>query len=85
MGSTTGGQQEKRNQRWPSATGYLGKHSGMAMIGLFIGIGLAVPFIVAGVLAALRGSGAEVSAWLLSALLLLLTMPSLALWASRRD
>ena len=77
--------QGERNGRVGRAWGYIQRHGGMAKIGLAIGIGLATPFLVATGLAATRGHWAEVTAWLISATLLLVTMPSLALWSSRRD
>ena len=77
--------QEERNRRVGRGWGYVQRHGGMAKIGLAIGIGLAVPFLVATGIAATRGDGAEAAAWLISAILMLVTMPSLALWTSRRD
>ena len=76
---------EEPNGRIKRACGYLRKHQEMAKIGLFIGGGFASPFLVAAGMATLRGSGRETTAWLLSATLILVAVPSLALWSSRRD
>ena len=56
----------------------------MAKIGLVIGLGLA-PFGVGTGLAATRGASTEAAVWFASTLLMLVAMPSLVLWASRRD
>lgn len=77
--------QEEGNRRVSRSWEYVQRHGEMARIGLAIGTGLAVPFLVATGIAATRGDGAEAAAWLISAVLMLVTMPSLAIWSSRRD
>ena len=57
------------------AWGYVQKHQAMTRIGLIIGIGFAIPFLNAAGLATLRGSGRETTAWLLSAILILIAIP----------
>ena len=52
---------------------------------MIIGCSLAVPFLLASVLAVARGARAEAVAWFGSALLMVVTMTPLALWSSRRD
>ena len=54
-------------------------------IGIVIGCSLAVPFLLASVLAVARGARAEAVVWFGSALLMVVTMTPLALWSSRRD
>ena len=85
MESMAGDPQEEPNGRIRRARGYVQKHQEMTRIGLIIGIGFASPFLVAAGMATLRGSGRETTAWLLSATLILVAVPSLALWSSRRD
>ena len=85
MESTTGGQREEPAKWWKRAQGYVRKHQGMAKIGLAIGVGFAAPFLVAATMAATRGACKEAAVWIASAILMVVTMPSLALWSSRRD
>ena len=85
MESMAGEPRKERDGRMRRAWGYVQKHQEMTRIGLIIGIGFAIPFLVAAGMATLRGSGRETAAWLLSATLILVGVPSLALWSSRRD
>ncbi len=85
MESTTGQPREERNGWRKKAWGYVRKHQETTSIGLAIGGGGAIPFLVAAGLATLRGSGREATVWLASAVLILVALPSLALWSSRRD
>ena len=70
---------------WKRAWEYVRKHREMTRIGIVIGCSLAVPFLLASVLAVARGARAEAVAWFGSALLMVVTMTPLALWSSRRD
>ncbi len=85
MESTAREQREERNGWWKRAWGYVRKHQGMTKIGLAIAGGVATPFLVAAVMATVRGAGLEATVWLVSAILMVVTMLSLALWSSRRD
>ena len=85
MTSRTKEQQENRNGWWKRARAYVSKHRGMTKLGLAIGGGFATPFIVAGSLAMSQGKGREATAWFGSALLMLATAMTMALWSSRRD
>ena len=83
--SRTTEQQANRDGWWKRTRGYVGKHRGMAKLGLVIGGGFATPFIVAGLLAISQGTGREAAAWLGSALLMFAIAVTMALWSSRRD
>ena len=82
MDSTTRAQ---KDGWWKRAWEYVRKHREMTRIGMIIGCSLAVPFLLASVLAAARGARAEGTLWFGSALLIVVTMTALALWSSRRD
>ena len=82
MESTTRAQ---KDGWWKRAREYMGKHREMTKIGMVIGGCLAAPFLLATVLAAGRGAGAEAAVWFGSAFLMVLAMTVLALWSSRRD
>ena len=83
--SRTKEQQANRDGWWKKTRGYVGKHRGMAKLGLVIGGSFATPFIVAGLLAINQGTGRAAAAWLGSALLMFAIAVTMALWSSRRD
>ena len=85
MASRTEEQQENREWWGKRAGGYIGKHKGMTKVGLVIGVGFAIPFIIASLLAIGRGEGLEAVVWFVSAVLAFGTAMAMALWSSRRD
>ena len=82
MDSTTRAQKDGWRER---AWEYVRKHREMTRIGIVIGCSLAVPLLLASVLAVARGARAEGTVWFGSALLMVVAMTALALWSSRRD